>query len=326
MRFSILIPFYNIEKYAVKCIESIINQNFTDFEVIAVDDGSTDSTGKILDNYAAKDNRIKVIHKKNGGLTSARKAAAEVCSAEYVVIVDGDDWIAENYLEKINEIILQNEVDVVITGYYEAFEDRNIERMPYKVNGKYGLISRDELETYYLPHLFSTKPIVWAKAFKRELYLKYQMQLSDEITMGEDGCISYPCIVESKSIFTICEPLYFYRQNPLSMTKHPKKYISWDNALARINHLQIVLPLEHFNLKLQISSNAAHAIFNVVSSHLKSTSIYREKKKFKKILEREDVSIWLKNAILSSDKKNSFLAIVLKHRLFLVIKLWSLLH
>lgn len=97
-KISIIVPVYNVEKYLRKCIDSILNQTFKDFELILIDDGSTDESGKICDEYNLKDNRIKVIHKENGGLSSARNAGLDIAQGEYIGFVDSDDWIESDQI------------------------------------------------------------------------------------------------------------------------------------------------------------------------------------------------------------------------------------
>ncbi len=97
--FSIIIPVYNVEKYLNKCVDSVLNQTFTDFEVILVDDGSPDNCPAICDSYAEKDKRVRVIHKQNGGLICARKSGLEAARGDYIGFVDSDDWIEENMYE-----------------------------------------------------------------------------------------------------------------------------------------------------------------------------------------------------------------------------------
>ena len=101
---SVIVPVYNVEKYVEKCVESIINQTYKNIEIILVDDGSTDNSGKIIDNISLKDNRIKVIHKENGGLSDARNAGLDICNGKYIGFVDSDDSIHK----KMYEILYKN--------------------------------------------------------------------------------------------------------------------------------------------------------------------------------------------------------------------------
>lgn len=328
MRFSIIVSFYNIEKYVRKCMDSIISQSYSEFEVIAVDDGSTDDTGNILDHYSEVDSRIKVIHKKNEGVNKARKTATSKCAGDYIVVVDGDDWISTDYLEKIDKVLrdTDKEVDIVITGYVEAYEDKNINIKPISINGSVGIFDRDDMEKFLFPQLFSTIPVLWAKAFKRDLYTKYQMKLADSIKMGEDSCITFPCIIDSKYVGIVDEPLYFYRQNPYSLTKHPKKYLTWEGTYKRIEYLESVLPLNKYNLEQQVAASAVKSIFNTVSSHMKNERFSKVKTESDCYLSSQDTIRWCEIAISSNKKVAKTLAIVLKYRFYVLIKVWSIIH
>ena len=122
---SIIIPVYNVEKYLKKCLDSVINQTYKDIEIICVNDGSKDGSENILKEYATKDSRIKIIEKKNGGLSSARNAGLDVASGEYCYFVDSDDWIELNTIEKLTDIILSNDVDVVVHSANNIPEDES---------------------------------------------------------------------------------------------------------------------------------------------------------------------------------------------------------
>ncbi len=320
MLFSVVIPFYNVEEYVDKCVQSVINQTYRNLELIAVDDGSTDSTGRLLDSYAENDNRIRVIHKMNGGLTSARKAGARECKGDYVLIVDGDDWISENCLEKYNTILEGNPVDVIVNGYNIGDEGKFSVYPPFSTDGKYGYFDEERMEREYLPYLFSIRQYAVGKVYKKELYLKYQLQLDDVVTMGEDIAISYPCIANAKSIYTLNEPHYYYRYNPKSMTKSKKKYLSWECTLTRTAHLEKILPLDKFSYQTDFWGMTAHSVFNVVLSHIKNDKYRDAVKDAKNHLQREDVKKWIDCASKEAKGVNKILAVVLKYRLFFLIK------
>ena len=125
-KISVIVPVYNVEKYLRKCIESILNQTFREFELILVDDGSTDSSGKICDEYALKDSRIKVIHKENGGASSARNAGLDVAKGEYIGFVDSDDWIEMDMYGELYRLIKENNTDISVCGI------NNIKDIKYK--------------------------------------------------------------------------------------------------------------------------------------------------------------------------------------------------
>ena len=116
---GVIIPVYKVEKYIAECIESILAQTHSDFELILVDDGSPDNCPRICDEYAAKDDRIRVIHKKNGGLMSTRKLGAEEAVGEYLCFVDGDDFVAEDMLENYDRILSDYNVDMICCGHFD---------------------------------------------------------------------------------------------------------------------------------------------------------------------------------------------------------------
>lgn len=129
---SIIVPIYNMEKYLPKCLDSIMAQTMKDFELICVNDGSTDGSQKVLGEYAAKDSRIRVVRKENGGLVSARKAGVAEAKGEYIGFVDPDDWIASEMYEKLYGIAVENDVELVSSDYCQE--------------GNYTAVSRDAVE------------------------------------------------------------------------------------------------------------------------------------------------------------------------------------
>lgn len=127
-KLSIIVPVYNVEKYLSKCIDSILNQTFEDFELILIDDGSPDECGKICDNYANKDRRIIVIHQKNAGVSAARNAGLDIAKGEYIGFIDSDDYIDKTMYEKLINAIESFNVDMAICGYDYINEAGNVER------------------------------------------------------------------------------------------------------------------------------------------------------------------------------------------------------
>ena len=123
MKLSIIVPIYKIEEFLPHCIESILSQTFQDFELILVDDGSPDRCPAICDKYAKEDSRIKVIHKPNGGLVSARKAGLQIAKGDYVGYVDGDDWIEPEFYAKLMTAAIENDADIVAEGFIKDIGD-----------------------------------------------------------------------------------------------------------------------------------------------------------------------------------------------------------
>jgi glycosyltransferase involved in cell wall biosynthesis len=222
---SIIVPIYKVENYIHQCINSILSQTFKDFELILVDDGSPDQCPYICDDYAQKDNRIKVIHKKNGGLVSARKAGLEIASGKYVGYVDSDDWIEKDMFEVLCNAARIHNTDIVICDILQSYTNKEI-----KLNQmiKPGIYDKNKLRNYVYPYMlysgeffkFGLFPAVWNKIFNRELLEKNQFNVINEIRMGEDAACTYPCLLDATSIYILEKKyLYHYRQNSLSMTK-----------------------------------------------------------------------------------------------------------
>ena len=143
---SIIVPIYMIDSYVGICIESIIKQTYKNIDIILVDDGSKDRCSEICDLYAGKDNRITVIHKKNGGLVSARKAGIRVAKGKYVTYVDGDDWIETDYIESLHKEAVENGADIVCAGY-----TRDLFFKSFKIynDTKQGFYSENSLKKLY---------------------------------------------------------------------------------------------------------------------------------------------------------------------------------
>ena len=121
VKISMIVPVYQVEKYIAQCIESVLNQTFSDFELILIDDGSKDNSGAICDSYAAKDDRIIVIHTKNNGAATARNIGLERASGEYITFLDGDDYLAENMLSRLYEEIENSDYDIVLSDFLNIF-------------------------------------------------------------------------------------------------------------------------------------------------------------------------------------------------------------
>ncbi len=164
-KISIIVPVYKVEKYIHQCIDSILKQTFTDIELILVDDGSPDSCGKICDEYAVKDRRVKVIHKENGGLSDARNTGVKCAKGEYISFVDSDDWIAPNALEEALWQMLKNEVDMLKFGFIKT-DGRKSKTVTFKENK---IFDKDLFGKYFDGVLWT---IAWGTLYKAELAKK----------------------------------------------------------------------------------------------------------------------------------------------------------
>jgi len=221
---SIIVPIYKTEQYLSQCIDSILNQTFKDFELILVDDGSPDKCPVICDNYAKKDKRIKVIHKQNGGLVSARKAGLAQATGQYIGFVDSDDWIKLDMYEKMCRVAKTSNADIAICRIILVYDDYNVNYNEYIKSGYY---NKQQLIEKVYPKMictdkfynFGLSPAVWCKIFKKDILDKNLPHVHNDITVGEDTVCSYPCLLDAESVVIIDDYLYYYRQVVTSMTK-----------------------------------------------------------------------------------------------------------
>lgn len=213
---SIIVPIYQVEQYLEQCIQSIQNQTYKNIEIILVDDGSDDQCPQICDHYAQNDKRIKVIHKKNGGLDSARKAGISAATGKYVGYIDGDDWIEPQMYERLFEYACINHVDVVESGVIDSYENVEKKRTPYLNEGCYkGKKFVEEVETRILYtgsfYEHGISPYLCSKLFLREKIMKYQMTEDLINRLHDDIMVAMPCIAETKSLYISHDCYYHYR-------------------------------------------------------------------------------------------------------------------
>ena len=233
MTISVIVPIYKVEAYLAQCIDSIIHQSYHDLEIILVDDGSPDRCPALCDQYADQDSRIKVIHKQNAGLIAARKSGVENATGDYITFVDGDDWIAPTMYAKMVEAIEQYQADCAISQFYFAYEDHHTSSH-YLLERPY--YDRAAMEAEIFPTMlysgkwyqFGIFPNCWTKLFRADILRKHIFDVDDRIRLGEDIAFTYPCLMDCQSVAFIDEALYYYRQNPTSMTA------SYDPRLSQI--------------------------------------------------------------------------------------------
>ena len=282
-KFSIIVPIYNVGKYLKQCLESLVNQEETNYEIILVDDGSPDDCPAICDEYASQYSFIQVIHKKNGGLVSARKAGALLSKGKYICCVDGDDFISNNYIGILSELVDTYNPDVICFDYYKYSSEMCTKANSNK-NIDPGLYDKQMISKTVFPKLIADVngtyflPTVWSKVCKRQLYLPNQMSVDDEITMGEDGACTIPIMYQADTVYFCSQPLYYYRLNNESMTKGRKRY-DWKNQLLIANRLYSIIDSSEFDFQDQINRRIARGFFNTAKSQFNQKTGYRTVKK-----------------------------------------------
>lgn len=219
---SIIVPIYNKEDYLRQCLDSIINQSYTNFEVLLVNDGSTDSSGIICQEYSERDSRFRYIEKKNGGVSSARNLGLELSEGAYITFIDSDDWIEFNYLEVLYNALRENNTDVAISSYKSYYLDGNFYLRVYSSQEeeflRIGKRNRDVfLEEFpKLGKLNHDFHCIASKLFKREL-LESQ-KFDESINYGEDLYFFFNLYLKIQSIVYVKEATYIYRQHGTNIT------------------------------------------------------------------------------------------------------------
>lgn len=206
---SIIVPVYKVEKYLDRCVKSILAQTFTDFELILVDDGSPDNCPKMCDEWAKKDERIRVIHKENGGLSSARNAGLRVAVGKYIGFVDSDDWITKDMYATLHELIVQYRADIACGEIIRTVIEEEYVTEREKEIREY---SREEFAKFYFKAgTQETVHYVVNKLYKKEIASK---MLFPEGLINEDVEGFFYALTNSEKIVTTTEVVYFYRENP----------------------------------------------------------------------------------------------------------------
>ena len=211
-KFSVIIPVYNVEKYLSKCLDSVLSQTYTDFEVICVNDGSKDNSAQILDEYAKKDKRIKIINQNNQGVSVARNTGIKEAIGDYIIFVDSDDKITSNMLELLSK---KEDFDICVIA-------RNVIKNAEIKNNKNlidDFIQSDCNINFYLHYLSS---VVWDKVFKRDFLIRNNLYFEKNIHIAEDGMFSIKCGLKNPILTAISEPLYVYilREGSASNSSH----------------------------------------------------------------------------------------------------------
>lgn len=207
---SIIVPVYNVEKYLSKCVESIVAQTFSDWELLLIDDGSKDNSGALCDEYADADDRVSVFHKENGGVSSARNLGLEKACGDWVMFVDADDWISNDCLEICLHEAIENDLQLLQFGFYRVFEDNRLQtevkRTTVVMNGG-DYVANGSLNV-----------CVWGAFINRKIIVDNNLRFDEHLKLAEDQLfiLSIFRIITRAKFLSL--PLYFYLQRESSAT------------------------------------------------------------------------------------------------------------
>lgn len=205
---SIIVPVYNAEKTIRRCIDSILNQEYTDFELLLVDDGSQDSSGSILDEYAAADNRVHVLHKENTGVSDTRNQAISMATGTYLQFLDSDDWITPDATRLLVRAAEEEHCDLVISDFYRVVGTRVSHKGDIEEDG---VLTREEYATHMMENPADFYyGVLWNKLYRRDIVEKYHLRMDPEISWCEDFMFNLEYIRRGERFLALQVPIYYY--------------------------------------------------------------------------------------------------------------------
>ena len=311
---SVIVPVYNVEKYLEQCVDSILQQTITDLEVILVDDGSTDKSALICDEYQVRDTRIKVLHKQNGGLMSAWKAGVQMSKG---------DWIDSDMYMTLYQTAVKSSADIVLCGWIREGKNKREKEPMYIESGKY---DRDSLEKNIFPKMLSfgkmleryISPNRVTKLFKRELLEKNFKYFDEKVSIGEDLITSFSCILDAKSIYMLAEYFpYHYRLNESSIMEKADFQFYRKSLLMIQQFRRIVKEKNRTGFDVQLNNDLLSLAYWGTERLVKSDATKKEKIKYiQSMLNDHDFRVALQNQTLSKHNKKCAVYIVLSQLKF----------
>lgn len=321
MKISIIIPVYNVEKSIFKCVNSVLSQNFKDFELILVDDGSTDKSSVICDEYTMKDIRVSVMHKYNEGLSCAIRDGIKKAKGDYITIIDSDDFVDKYYLERMYNAAIMNDCDLVFCDYVKHDGTRNIRTHISSLES--GRCEKDKIQKIIIPSMFNNGdnnyvPVIdtnhWAKLFKAEV-LKSALRFykKNQITDISKLLTVSTLTISNRITYLKNEYLYYYRLSPVLFdTDYYEKSIEYYNNISMILNKNFELSKELYYMKINIFVDSIKHQKKYIDTVSKRRIINR----FKGINASEFYKSFVANKEYALSKEQKLFLFLLKHNMF----------
>lgn len=281
---SIIVPIYNVELFLRKCIDSIKNQSYKNIEIILVDDGSPDNCGKFCDEYKQKDNRIKVVHKKNGGLSEARNYGIEIATGDYILFVDSDDYIANNMCQILLEKAQQYKADIVSCNLEEVFEDGSYKISKQDLNTNVQVFSNLEMIKLDFFDVTINTSVVWNKLYARKLFFGEHKIRFPVGKLHEDNYTVYKLYYYANKVVVINDVLYYYLRRSDSITGNPSAKNVIDKIDAGIDEFSFANDINDQVLKSMVfahSLNSYMGLINDTSIDIRNANIRNKLQEYK---------------------------------------------
>lgn len=268
-KISVIVPVYNVEKYLRRCIDSILAQTFTDFELLLIDDGSKDRSGQICDEYATKDMRVRVFHNENHGVAYTRQFGMEHVTAEYFAFVDSDDFIDQQYLFLLFKEINSSQSDMTVCAYNEIGQ-----------NGKTLCCNYPYDKKAYIKALLSNKEwgVLWNKIFKKEIVNNFNISFVKQLNIWEDLAFVIEYLLASSSISFVKEPLYSYDRTIVGSLTRKDTTTYYKELITAVNKIEFVLQ--------------KYGYYSLYSNELIILKVHVKDNCIKNNITREKIDLW----------------------------------
>lgn len=262
MKISIIIPVYNSEQYLRACIDSVLEQSYTDFELLLINDGSSDASGKICDEYALKDARVKAFHKENGGVSSARNLGLDHAKGEWVCFVDSDDFVSDVFLKEIIQELYSSQCDILIQPLTRVVGgEYHMEIMSHKNN-------KLQIEEFLKEFNVTIFGYVAGKAYRNMLLKSNKIKFDQDMTFGEDCDFFINYLNCCETVFMSNKSNYFYRQITDSLTRKELNFDKEYTVFLKINKsLQQLSRKYKINVENQIIYYTKRLILSIFQDH-----------------------------------------------------------
>lgn len=239
---SIILPVYNVQSYIEECVKSIINLKYKNFEAIFIDDGSTDNCYNILMNFSKQDKRIKVLHKNNGGVSSAKNLGLKKAKGKYITFVDPDDYVTPDYIDYLLDLIKKNNAEISVSkGILDNYNMKpELQDNIFCYSSKEALI---DILTYKM------NVAVWNKMYKKEFLDKYNIQFYEDVFMGEGFNFNVKCFSCANKVAVGFHKTYFYRRDNNNSATTKFKIEKWENAIYAVDKMKENLDFKDIDIE-----------------------------------------------------------------------------
>ena len=312
---SVIVPVYNVELYIEKCIKSIVNQTFSDIEILLVDDGTKDKSGEICEYYSEKDVRIKVIHKENGGLSDARNVGMQFATGKYIIFIDSDDYIKEDMLEYMYNNIKKSGADFSTCGVYDVYGDHVVKQKYFKEE----LVSGEQAFSYILQGT-NIKGAIWNKLFKREVIENLEFPVGKTY---EDVFFTCDLMERVNHVYVGTQPKYYYIHRENSITT--RRYSKSDNNIIEGYTKTYNLIIKKYPRLQKEAEFRLYWSYLYVFDKIIACSNYKKIAQYKelKILLRKSKNIILSNPYFQKNRKIGVIILSLNVWGYRNIMLWN---